>query len=153
MFKCIYKADMTEQQINMQKKSQARQVPCERHLGLTEPITTKDVIWLKATCSSVKALKSQIINYKHMNYKKRNNEITREVHIFQPPSNFRPPPLTKFLVIKRILTNFCPPPFLDQKQLYFMENIVTTKIKYLSTNFSVICTYFDKLSKVKWPGH
>ena len=29
-----------------------------------------------------------------------------------------------------------------------MENIVTTKIKYLPTNFNVICPYFDKLSKV-----
>ena len=67
MFKCVYKADMTEHA----KESEARRVPCERHLGLTEPITTKDFIWLKAfykhaTCSSVKALKTQKINYKHM---------------------------------------------------------------------------------------
>ena len=40
MIKCVHKADMTEQEINMQKKAR----PCERHLGLTEPITTKDCI-------------------------------------------------------------------------------------------------------------
>ena len=57
------------------KGSEAWPVPCEHHLGLTEPITTKDFIWLKAfykhaTCSSVKALKIQIIKYKHIYYKR-----------------------------------------------------------------------------------
>ena len=32
---------------------------------------------------------------------------------------------------------------------YFLENIVTTQIKYLSTNFNVIFPYFNKLSKGK----
>ena len=35
------------------------------------------------------------------------------------------------------------------KIVYFLENIVTTQIKYLPKNFNVICPYFDKLSKVK----
>ena len=39
MFKCVYKADMTEHA----KESEAQRVPCERHLGLAEPITTKQI--------------------------------------------------------------------------------------------------------------
>ena len=48
MFKGVYKADMTKTIDKHAKESEARRVPCERHLGQTEPITTKDFIWLKA---------------------------------------------------------------------------------------------------------
>ena len=62
MFKCVYNADMTEQQINMQKK-EARRVPCERHLGLIEPITTKDFIWLKAFSQCFKNTNNKLQGY------------------------------------------------------------------------------------------
>ena len=42
------------------------------------------------------------------------------------------------------------PQIFGLKYLYFLENIVTTQIKYLLTNFNVTCPYFDNFFKVKW---
>ena len=45
---------------------------------------------------------------------------------------------------------FFPDPNFWTKIVLFLENFVTTKIKYLPTNFNVICPYFDKLSQLKY---
>ena len=43
MFRCVYKADMTKQLINMQKKTGPGGFPFKRHtLDCTEPISTND---------------------------------------------------------------------------------------------------------------
>ena len=56
---CVYKSYMTEQKKKHAHESVA--LGSFHHLGLTEPITTKYFIWLKAfkhaTCSSVKVTK------------------------------------------------------------------------------------------------
>ena len=48
------------------KKSEARRVPCERHLGLTDPITT--------SMQFSQGFKTQIINYKHIYTRTINEE-------------------------------------------------------------------------------
>ena len=64
-----------------------------------------------------------------------------------------PPPLELYghrnVFFKQPKADFFLQTIFGLNQPYFLENIVTTKQKYLPTNFNVICPYFDKLSKVK----
>ena len=46
MFRCGYKAYMTEKYVNKHARKRSPEEPCERHLGLLEPMETKDFILL-----------------------------------------------------------------------------------------------------------